>query len=290
MGPQETKITILVDNQAGAGLVAEHGLALWIETEGLRILFDAGQGVALEPNARSLGADLSRTDILALSHGHYDHAGGIHQVLRQARNAHVYCHPGVVQPRFSIRDGTPKSIQAPRESLAAIAKLPERRIRWTAQATALTDRIGVTGYIPRQTSFEDAGGPFYLDPEGQRADPIEDDQALWIRTEAGIIVCVGCAHAGLANSLDYVQRLNQGLKISAVIGGFHLVNASRERLERTAAALQGLELELAVPCHCTGEHAVSSLRDALGGRVTPGAAGMTFYFPESRSSLKQVHT
>jgi hypothetical protein len=74
-------ITILVDNQAGDGLMAEHGLSLWIETEGRRILFDAGHGPALESNARALGVDLGTSDTLVVSHGHYDHTGGIPQVL-----------------------------------------------------------------------------------------------------------------------------------------------------------------------------------------------------------------
>ena len=174
----DVKITILVDNQADDGLFAEHGLSFWIETEGKRILFDTGQGSALEPNARALDVDLGETDIVVLSHGHFDHTGGIPQVLQHARKTNVYCHPGVVQPRFSIRDGTPKPVQMQRESMAAIEKLPAQSFHRVSRPVSMSNRIGITGYIPRETSYEDTGGPFYLDSEGMRADPIDDDLAM----------------------------------------------------------------------------------------------------------------
>jgi 7,8-dihydropterin-6-yl-methyl-4-(beta-D-ribofuranosyl)aminobenzene 5'-phosphate synthase len=142
----------------------------------------------------------------------------------------------------------------------------------------LSETIGITGPIPRKTSFEDTGGPFYLDPQGKRTDPIEDDLALWIRTDKGAIVCVGCSHAGVVNTCLHVQSLSQGLRVRAIIGGLHLVNAGRERLEQTVAALRRLEPDMLVPSHCTGEPAVVALRGALGDRVSPGAAGMTFRF------------
>lgn len=274
----KTRITILVDNHAGDGLSAEHGLSLWIEAEGLHILFDTGQGMALESNARSLCVDIDETDVLVLSHGHYDHTGGIAQVLQRARRATVYCHPGVMHPRYIIREGTAKSIQMPHESMSAIEKLPAQRLHWVNQTLLLSEKIGVAGPIARETSYEDTGGLFYLDPEGRHADPIEDDLALWIQTGDGLIVCAGCSHAGLVNTLNHVQCLSSGQRVRAVIGGFHLINASRERLDQTVAALRLFEPDIVVPCHCTGELATDMLRNALRERVLPGAAGMTYQF------------
>ncbi len=274
----KVSITILVDNQSGDGLTSEHGLSLWIETEGKHILFDTGQGSTLESNARTLGVNLNETNILVLSHGHYDHTGGIPQVLQHARRMNVYCHPGVMQARYSIKDGTAKPIHMPKESVSALEKLPAQSLHWVDQALFLPEGIGLTGRIPRETSFEDTGGPFYLDPQGMRADPIEDDLALWIWTDNGVIVCAGCSHAGLVNTLNDVRRLSHGLRIRAIIGGFHLLNASRERMDQTIAALQLLEPDMVVPCHCTGERACAVLRNALGELVSDGAAGMTYQF------------
>jgi len=274
----DVTITLLVDNQAGAGLIAEHGLSMWIESEGQRILFDTGQGSAFARNARVLGIDLKKTDILVLSHGHYDHTGGIPHVLQHGRKVNVYGHPGLAQPRYSIRDGRPRPIQMPRESAVALGRLPPEYFHGVQQPEGLSGKIGVTGPIPRETTYEDTGGPFFLDPEGRREDPIPDDLALWIRTDDGLIICVGCSHAGLVNTLNYVRRLNGELRVRAVIGGFHLNHASDTRLDRTAAMLLSLEPDLVVPCHCTGDRAVAALRAALGERVSPGAAGMTYRF------------
>jgi 7,8-dihydropterin-6-yl-methyl-4-(beta-D-ribofuranosyl)aminobenzene 5'-phosphate synthase len=277
MTPDGVKVKILVENRAGEGLLAEHGLSMWIEADGKRILFDTGQG-ALEFNARILGVNLGETDTLVLSHGHYDHTGGIPMVLREARNVEIFFHPGVTHSRYAIRDGKAKAIGMPREAMTAMEKSPPERLHPVQRPVMLSGRIGLTGPIPRMTDFEDTGGPFFLDPGGETADPIEDDLALWIRTDDGLVVCSGCSHAGIVNTLDHVRGLAGGQRIRAVIGGLHLVEASHRRLDRTIGALRLLEPDIVVPCHCTGEKAVEALTEAFGERVTPGAAGMAFRF------------
>jgi 7,8-dihydropterin-6-yl-methyl-4-(beta-D-ribofuranosyl)aminobenzene 5'-phosphate synthase len=276
------RITILVDNQAGEGLLAEHGLSMWIEACGKRILFDTGQA-ALESNARSLGVDLGQADILVLSHGHYDHTGGIPAVLKAAPGVEIYCHPGVTRARYAVRDGQAKPIGMPGEAIAALEKVPPEKMHPVLRPVMLSDRIGLTGPVPRATGFEDAGGPFFLDPEGKKADRIEDDLSLWILADEGIVVCAGCSHSGIVNTIDYVRRLGGARRVRAVVGGLHLVEAGARRLERTVNALRLMELETLIPCHCTGGKAVEELQGALGDRVIPGAAGMTFR-PGSRDA------
>jgi 7,8-dihydropterin-6-yl-methyl-4-(beta-D-ribofuranosyl)aminobenzene 5'-phosphate synthase len=277
IAPKPT-ITIVVDNLAGDGLLAEHGLSLWIDAGDTRILFDTGQGAALAYNAGKLEIGLEQTDILVLSHGHYDHSGGIPLVLKAARQAKVYCHPGVVQPRYSTRNGTAKEIHMPRESMAAIDKLPAEKLNWMSRARLVARGIGLTGPIPRETDYEDTGGPFFLDPQARRADPIKDDLALWIRTEQGLIVCVGCCHAGVVNTLRHVFRLSGINRLRALIGGLHLLNAQEERLAQTVAALHDFAPELIVPCHCTGHKATQLLTSSFGERVVPGSAGARYSF------------
>jgi 7,8-dihydropterin-6-yl-methyl-4-(beta-D-ribofuranosyl)aminobenzene 5'-phosphate synthase len=272
------KITILVDNRAAAGLVGEHGLSIWIEADGRHVLFDTGQGQALALNAAALDVDLRQTDTLVLSHGHFDHTGGVAHVLRTGGPIDTYCHPGVVLPRYSTRNLAPRQIQMSGSCMVAIDALPQQSLHWVQEPMRISERIGVTGPIPRETAFEDTGGPFYLDPVGRRADAMDNDLALWIETDRGLVVCVGCSHAGVVNTLQYILRLNPGSKIRAVVGGMHLLNASEDRLEQTIAALRALGPGLLVPCHCTGEGPVERMLAAFGDRALWGHSGLRLQF------------
>ena len=275
---QNSNLQILVDNRAEGGLESEHGLSMWIEVDGEYILFDTGTGKIFESNASKLGIDVRIANLLVLSHGHYDHTGGVDRFLQHARQSHVYCHPGTVMPRYAVRNGVGTPIHMPHESIVAIDKLSEKRLHWVQEPLRLNEHIGLTGHIPRKISFEDTGGPFYFDPVGKRPDPIDDDMALWIRTKKGLVVVTGCCHAGVVNTLDYIFRLNKGMKIRALIGGFHLMGAAPLRLELTMKALQAFEIDLLVPCHCTGQAAVELLKKTFGIRVSPGAAGKLLQF------------
>jgi 7,8-dihydropterin-6-yl-methyl-4-(beta-D-ribofuranosyl)aminobenzene 5'-phosphate synthase len=274
----DLRIAILVDNLVTDGLLPEHGFSLWIDVGGQQILFDTGQGPALASNASKLNIDCSRADHLVLSHGHYDHTGGLRHVLDQDSEVHVHCHPGVVQPRYSIHLGISRPVKMPGASGIALNHLPARRLHWVLQPTMLNGQVGLSGPIPRMTPYENTGGPFYLDPEGRRSDPIEDDLALWIRTGKGLVVCLGCCHAGTINTLQHILQLNPEERIHAIIGGLHLRNASNERLRHTMSALRQLSPDKVIACHCTGERAVAALHDALGARVSQGAAGKAYCF------------
>jgi 7,8-dihydropterin-6-yl-methyl-4-(beta-D-ribofuranosyl)aminobenzene 5'-phosphate synthase len=147
-------------------------------------------------------------------------------------------------------------------------------MHWTELPLEIAPGAGVTGVISRLTDYEDTGGPFFLDAAGEHPDPIEDDLALWIRTEEGLVVVVGCSHAGLVNTLKTAVRLAGTSRIRAVIGGFHLLEASFSRTAQTVRALRALSPETILPCHCTGVRALETLRRAFGERVAPGAAGV----------------
>lgn len=279
MLPSKGSVVVLVDNMALRNdLRAEHGLSLWIEVDELRILFDTGQSSAFAKNAERLKVRCERAEAVVLSHGHFDHSGGLPLAMKRASTARLFLHPDAVLLRYSLRgQPPPKPIGMPRDSASMIRRIPNR-LTWTRTPTAIRNNVWVTGPIPRETRFEDTGGPFYLDPEGRRADPIEDDLALWINTAEGLVVCVGCCHAGLVNTLNYVRRLSGDSRLRAVIGGFHLLQASDQRLAQTVAALRSMAPEMVVPCHCTGERAVEVLRSVLGKRVLLGRTGVTISF------------
>lgn len=268
------KLTILTDNHAASGLAGEHGFAALIETGGKRILFDTGQLDALDANCRALGIELAGIDMIVLSHGHYDHTGNLADVLRIADRATLCLHPSALVERYSIRNGKPKPVNMPEAAKRTIAKLPAERIRWITEPLRLTDGVFLTGPVPRNTAFEDTGGPFFFDPEGKRPDPIEDDLSLWIEEPEGLTVLAGCCHSGIVNTLDYIESLTGPKPIARLIGGMHLAAASEERLARTVEALKKRDIAHLIPCHCTGQTATELFRRELPFPVEAGYAGM----------------
>jgi 7,8-dihydropterin-6-yl-methyl-4-(beta-D-ribofuranosyl)aminobenzene 5'-phosphate synthase len=274
-------IRIVVDNRAGTGLLAEHGFALWIEAGGHVILFDSGNQDALAANLAKLGLDLSRVSDLVLSHGHYDHSGGIEMVLDNTDDLAVYLHQAAMQPRYVVKeDGEEeaRSVRMPAGAMQAIGRLNERSVTWLTHPVLIEDHIGVSGPIPRRTDFEDTGGKFFYDPWGKRPDPIEDDNAIWFETDQGLVICVGCSHAGIVNTLDRIIEISGRSDIHTVIGGLHLLHASPRRLEETASALNKHSLKRLVACHCTGEAAIAYLSLKLNCEVIEGYAGFELSF------------
>jgi len=271
------RLTLLVDHQAvSPALATEHGLSFLLELGERVILFDTGASDAFLRNGDHLGLPLDRVAHVVLSHGHWDHTGGIQAALGRAPEAKVYLHPRALGPKFSKHPERPvREIGFPKASWSAVCPLVHR-VNWTTAPLRLFREVGITGPIPRRHAVEEVSGPFFQDAEGRHSDPLVDDQALWIQTPTGLVVVLGCAHAGVVNTLEYVQRITGETRIRAILGGLHLVNASEERLSFTVEALQGLEVEALFPCHCSGESGVAVLRKHLGDRVRPLASGGQF--------------
>jgi 7,8-dihydropterin-6-yl-methyl-4-(beta-D-ribofuranosyl)aminobenzene 5'-phosphate synthase len=139
--------------------------------------------------------------------------------------------------------------------------------------------VHVTGTIQRQTDFEEETGTFFLDRDGREPDPFADDQAAFIETRVGSVVLLGCAHAGVVNTLLRVESLTKG-PVHAVIGGMHLAEAGPERIAATIRALVDRDVRRVVPCHCTGLTATAALARELGDRCTPGHAGLALEFED----------
>ncbi|MBK8575983.1 MAG: MBL fold metallo-hydrolase [Elusimicrobia bacterium] len=270
-------VRIVTENHAGAGdLVPEHGLCLWIEADEDVILFDTGQGQALLQNAARMGLDLGRVTCLVLSHGHYDHSGGVGAALKATnRPVPVYLHAQARKERFSRSTGKTRSIGMPEEAQAALFQLSPKNLFETDGPVRVRPGVWATGSIPR--TREPEGLDRHLFVLGNRRDDVEDDQALLVRTTGGNVIMTGCGHAGVGNTLDFARTLVPGA-VRAVIGGFHLSRAGRSRWVMARDALVRHAVGEIIPCHCTGEEATRFLTDQWGSRCRAARAGDVFVF------------
>lgn len=278
----QCRILVLADNHAaGRGLRGEHGLAFRVECGGTVVLFDTGQGLVLRENARALGVDLAAVRSVALSHGHYDHTGGLAAVLAAASGpVTVYGHPEVMRERWSLSGGAAHPVGLPSESRRALAG-DRVRLAWSAAPVALGPGIWLTGQIPRIHPEEAWSGPFFYDAAGTQPDAIPDDQALYIETAAGVVVVLGCAHAGVINTLDYIGERTKGQPVRAVIGGTHLGAADAERLAWTIARLRSFGIRRLAPMHCSGQTGFARLQAAFPTTCVSAGAGSLFTFNQA---------
>jgi 7,8-dihydropterin-6-yl-methyl-4-(beta-D-ribofuranosyl)aminobenzene 5'-phosphate synthase len=271
------RITVLADNCAQTpDLLAELGLSMLIEADGHRILFDTGQGRVLRANAQALGVSLGNLDAIVLSHGHFDHTGGLAAILEEKSAAPIFVHPSALDEKYAKSDQPPhRSIGLPEEARFALDTSRDRII-WTRSPTEVAPGVWCTGKIPRVLPFGEQPNRFFLDPDCTQPDPISDDQALFVRMQQGLVVAVGCAHAGVVNTLDYVAQLCGQDSIFAVIGGFHLGRVPHEVWEAVGDALAKRDVQVIAPCHCTGAGAQAYLRGRFHSRVFDAGAGSHF--------------
>ena len=206
----KTKVTILCENSVGRpfGVVGEHGFACFIETDAGNVLFDTGQGLSIRGNAAALGKNLASIHSVAISHGHYDHTGGLPQVLDLAGPLPVYGHPGIFAARTWSDDQSTRYIgirhrRAYLESFGAQFHLSRNPVE-------ILPGVHLTGEIPRNNDFERPDPNMTLFPEGTvpiSPDPITDDLSLVVDSPEGLILVLGCAHAGMINIFNHVLKL-----------------------------------------------------------------------------------
>jgi len=268
-------ITQLVENTAvGPGLLGEHGNAFLIEADGYYLLFDTGQGLTLRHNAKQLDAPIKSIESIILSHGHYDHMGGLAEALNMTGPINLYLHPEAMGSKFN-QNG--RNIGA---SMTDVMKTPSltRKIIHTRKPTEISKGIYVTGEIPRTHKIEETGGPFYTDQKLKHHDTLIDDQALYIETYQGVVVILGCGHSGVINTLDYIHTLSSSRPIHAVIGGMHLLNAKPERLAFTGDALEHFSIPYLAPNHCTGLNAICDFKNRFPDCIHASNVGSRHHF------------
>ncbi|MCG2659342.1 MAG: MBL fold metallo-hydrolase [Kiritimatiellae bacterium] len=269
-------ITILIeDSVSRPTLKAEHGLAFWIDTGLHCILFDTGQSRLILANANELKLDFDAVDTVVLSHGHYDHCDGLTDVLANAAGeVTVYAHPRALDLKYRRTETGTRAISMSIHCRQALCE-GRHNLKTVTTPTEIAPGMFLTGEIPRSHPEEQSEPGYCLDALGRQADPFLDDQALFLRTPAGTVVILGCAHAGVINTLDYIRHLTDDQPLHAVLGGMHLHLASDERIAWTIKSLQQFSVERFYPMHCTGVKAVAALWAAFPDRCFPCGVGTT---------------
>lgn len=274
------KLRVVVENFAPIGntqIWALHGLCLFLKINlgsgYLKMLLDTGAApdVTLH-NSEALNIDLRDIDQIFLSHGHYDHTGGLIGILKRLnRKVPIIAHPDIFSPKLKAVPSM-KFIGPPFTSKEAEDAGAD--IIYSREPFDLADGVMTTGQIERKKPFEKVEGFWTIKKGLYFPDNIPDDQALIVNVEGkGLAVISGCAHAGIINTIRHSQKVTGIEDIYAVIGGFHLHRANEERIDSTVEALLELDPEIIRPGHCTGAKAVCRLMSAIGERCQPLASG-----------------
>ncbi len=252
---------------------------------GHKLLLDTGaSGLALLRNAEALGIRLEEAEAIALSHGHFDHTGGLAAVAPRLGGVDLYAHPDAFGRKYSKTPaGSWQSIgialtQAQLEAAGIFCRLSK-------DPQEVAPGIWLTGEVPRDPRCVPSTPHLYADnPVGRIIDPFHDDQALVLLGPDGFVVVSGCAHSGIVNLCRAAQqianprRLVGHGRLRAIVGGFHLGTASIEQLQSTIEGLHALGTEAIYPCHCTGEAATRALVQAFPRCRQPIAAGSVLNF------------
>lgn len=269
------RLTIVCENTVGRPLplIGEHGFACLLDCAAGRILFDTGRGAALLPNLKVLGIDPASIEAVVLSHGHDDHTGGLLPLLREIGPRPVYAHPGIFAERYHLRGEERRAIgmQASPAELEAVGA----RLRFLEEFTELGHGLWFSGPILRRSKVETGDPALVCITQGGEtlADQFPDDAALAIETPKGLVIVLGCAHAGLINTVEHFRARLAQRPIHVIIGGTHLGSASSEQFEATVAYLQHLGKARLCACHCTGLQQTANLQARLAKRVFFASVG-----------------
>jgi len=260
------QITTLSENTAGRmNLLAEWGLGILMEADGYKILLDTGQSFSAAYNAITLGIDLSQIDKIVFSHGHLDHTGGLLYILKMVKGkVEVIAHPDIWALKYARRSEQAEEyigVPFPREAAETLGA----SFNLSKEPVWISGNIVTSGEIPMITEYEKIDPILYVKEKGElKPDPLWDDQALFLKSEKGLIIILGCAHRGIINTIRYAQKLTGVEPVYAVIGGTHLISASPQRMDLTIAELLNFGVQRLGVSHCTGLPASAMLAQTFG--------------------------
>lgn len=267
-------VKVLSENTAASkNFGCEHGLSLYVETDKHRLLFDTGSSGLFAENAVKLGVDLSTVNMAILSHGHYDHGGGLKTFLNKNTQAKVYVHERAFEPHYADRPNGTKAYIGLDTGL-----LPNKRFVFCRERVRIDEELELFSEIRGETSVPSGNAELYRKEENAfLSDDFAHEQNLVIYQNGRVLLIAGCAHRGIVNIVRYFRTVN-GRFPDIVIGGFHLhshgsgKNEAAETVDAVARELIQTGAQY-YTCHCTGQEAYKRLKAAMGKQIGYLSAG-----------------
>lgn len=275
------RVKILSDNSAFSGdFIPEHGLSLWIEAGGSSVLYDLGQSGVLFRNAEKLNVDIASADLAVISHGHYDHCGGLERFLSLNGRAPVYLHEKAWEKHLSSNTGTVREIGM---DVSLRANYHGRFVEIAGDLSLgpfyfLVKRPFGKGIVP-------SGNSNLFLQKGADTVPDDFDHEIIFTVDTGtrLVVFCGCSHQGVSNVIETVNEKFPGRAISFFFGGFHTANPRTGDAAENGSVLLGLasalnkyDVEKYYTGHCTGEKAYLIMKELMGDRLDLFAAGRSY--------------
>jgi 7,8-dihydropterin-6-yl-methyl-4-(beta-D-ribofuranosyl)aminobenzene 5'-phosphate synthase len=267
------QIYVLMDNLATPNFACEHGLSLLIKTAHAKILFDMGQRDLYLENAKLLGADIEDVDVAIISHGHYDHGGGLQSFMYKNHRAPIYIHKEAFGKHFAAR-------QCGEYSFIGIPPIFQEspQIIEVSRDLEILDGVLLFSSVKTDRFLSKSNDALLVECLGRyQKDSFSHEQNLLVQENGKYVLFAGCAHCGIVNIIDRAMEI-AGAPMDAVIGGFHLSNPSTCQCEPIETIEQIAEYLLSYPtsyytCHCTGMEAYQHLKSRMGNRIHYITAG-----------------
>lgn len=271
------EIIVLTDNVVyGNKLLGEHGLSFLIKINNKKILFDTGQSDIFLKNSKFLEEELSDVDYVVLSHGHYDHTGGLTHFLKINKKAKVIMKKKALDVKYSGSTGSMREVGF---RVNRIHSAYSNEVIYLKDNYKISNEVEIITNIGEYTDFENDETNLFIKKNKEFIpDPFEDELFLVIKENEKINIITGCAHRGIINICKTAVKYSGIDKINLLMGGTHIKSKSQERIAKTVKELKDLNIENIVAGHCTGIEGYMKLKEQIGEKVQYGYTGMKFEF------------
>ncbi len=271
----ETKVTVIVDNIASAGIAGEWGLSILVEYENKKILVDVGASGLFVKNMEQLGINVGDVDYAVLSHAHYDHANGMPRFFKENSKAKFYLRETTEENCYFKKFIFHKYIGIPKHILVDYSE----RIEIVSGDYQLMKGVYL---IPHKTKGLEYLGKrekmYQRTSNGWKPDNFSHEQSLVVDTDKGLVIINSCSHGGAVNIINEIGETFPEKHIYGLIGGFHLFNKSDDEVRDVAKKIQDTGIDFVCTGHCTKERAYRIMKEELGDKLEQLKVGLNMKF------------